>query len=59
LSPLSVALVSVTTHVHNDTNASDRKAQNLREHLPSVAKDWPVVFDSPQILIAQIPDAPR
>jgi hypothetical protein len=58
LSPLTVALVSVTAHTQNDTHSGDRKMQNLHEHPPSVAKHWPVVFDSPQILILQIPDAP-
>jgi hypothetical protein len=33
------------------------KLLNLHEHLPRVAKDWPVVFDSPQMLIVQIPDS--
>ena len=57
-SPLTMALASLSTHVHNDADSGDFGMQNLPEHLPSVAKDWPVVFDSPQILIVQIPDMP-
>ena len=57
VSPVTVALISVTPHAHNDTNAGDKKIQDLHEHLPSIAKHWPVVFDSPQILIMQIPDS--
>jgi 4-amino-4-deoxy-L-arabinose transferase-like glycosyltransferase len=54
-SPFTVALTSVTVHAHK---ASIQTLVNLHEHLPTVAKNWPVVFDSPQILISQIPDSP-
>lgn len=30
---------------------------NLHEHLPHVATNWPVVFDSPQMLMVQIPNS--
>jgi len=29
---------------------------DLHQALPDVAKNWPVVFDSPLVLIIQIPD---
>jgi hypothetical protein len=48
-SPFIVALTSVTgTH--------REKLADLHQCLPSVAKSWPVVFDSSQVLIVQIPD---
>ncbi len=49
-SPFVVALSAVTGK-HGD------KLVNLHDHLPAVAKNWPVVFDSPQLLIAQIVDS--
>ena len=55
-SPLTAALTAVTTHTHNDTDAGNRKIQNLHEHIPGVARDWPVVFDSQEVLILQIPN---
>ena len=57
ISPLAVALTAVTTHTRNDTQAGNKQMLNLHEYIPNVAKNWPVVFDSPQILILQIPDA--
>ena len=54
--PLTAALTAVTTHTHNDTDAGNRKIQNLHEHIPGVARDWPVVFDSQEVLILQIPN---
>jgi hypothetical protein len=43
-----VALTSVT-------GKQEIKITDLHQCLPSVAKNWPVVFDSAQILIVQIP----
>jgi len=48
-SPFIVALTSVT-------GKQEIKITDLHPCLPSVAKNWPVVFDSAQILIVQIPD---
>ena len=48
-SPFIVALTSVTGK-HGD------KMVDLHQALPDVAKNWPVVFDSPLVLIIQIPD---
>ena len=55
LSPFTVALVSITTHVHNQTDAGNRKMVDLHEHIPAIARNWPTVYDSPQLLILQIP----
>jgi hypothetical protein len=48
-SPFIVALTSVT-------DKHGEKISDLHQYLPSVAKGWPVVFDSSQVLIVQIPD---
>jgi len=58
LPPLLVALTSVTTHSHNDTDAGNKVMLNLHDHIPAVAKNWPVIYDSQQLVILQIPDAP-
>jgi hypothetical protein len=34
----------------------EQKFDDLRQLIPAIAKHWPVVFDSPFVLIAQIPD---
>lgn len=48
-SPFEVALTSV--------NGGDpQKPTDLHQVVPSVATNWPVVFDSPQLLILRIPD---
>jgi hypothetical protein len=47
-SPFIVALTSVVAK-HGEATV------DLHRHLPTVAKQWPVIFDSPQILIVQIP----
>lgn len=47
-SPFVVALTSVVGHHGEET-------VDLHQHVPPVAKNWPVVFDSQQILILQIP----
>jgi hypothetical protein len=47
-SPFITALTSVT-------GKHGEEIVDLHQHLPSVAKNWPVVFDSRQILIIQIP----
>jgi hypothetical protein len=56
-SPFKAALQSVTIHSHSTLGAVNELV-NLHEHLPSVAKNWPVVFDSPQMLMVQIPNSP-
>ncbi len=47
-SPFSVALTSVT-------GKHGEKIMDLHECLPTAARQWPVVFDSTQVLIVQIP----
>lgn len=48
-SPSIVALTSV--------NGGDPvKIQDLHQALPTIATNWPVTFDSPQLLIVQIPN---
>lgn len=47
-SPFIVALTSVNGK-HGD------KTVDLHQHLPAVATNWSVVYDSPQVLILQIP----
>lgn len=49
-SPIILALTKVT-------GTPGYKLWNLHETLPRVATNWPVVFDSPQMLIVQIPDS--
>ena len=48
-SPFIAALTTVNSK-HGE------KIVNLHEHLPNAAKNWPVVLDTTQILIVQIPD---
>jgi hypothetical protein len=48
-SPFIVALTSVT-------GKHGEKLVDLHEHLPAVARNWPVVFDSTQLLILKIPE---
>ena len=47
-SPYVVALTALS---HNE----NVHWVDLQEHLPTVARDWPVLFDSKQLLIVQIP----
>jgi hypothetical protein len=47
-SPFIVALTSVTGE-HGE------EIVDLHQHLPAVARNWPVVFDDPRILIIRIP----
>jgi hypothetical protein len=47
--PFAVALTTVT-------GKRDLVTGDLHQCLPPVAKDWPVVFDTTQLLIVQIPD---
>ena len=47
-SPFVVALTSVIGQ-HGET------IEDLHQHLPTVARHWPVVFETPQLLIVQIP----
>jgi hypothetical protein len=54
-SPLNIAMTTVSAHAPGDP-ARIHKLENLHEHLPAVAKNWPVVFETPQILIVQIPE---
>ncbi len=48
-SPFIVALTTVT-------DKHGEKIEDLHQHLPAIAKNWPVLLDNPQILIVQIPD---
>ena len=47
-------VVALTTAV----GQHGEKLEDLHQYLPAVAKAWPVVLDSPQILIVQIPPLP-
>jgi hypothetical protein len=44
-----VALTSVIGQ-HGDT------IEDLHQDLPAIARQWPVVFETPQLLIVQIPE---
>ena len=47
-------VVALTTAV----GQHGEKLEDLHQYLPAVAKAWPVVLDSPQMLIVQIPPLP-
>ena len=48
-SPFVVALTSVIGQ-HGDT------IEDLHQDLPAIARQWPVIFETPQLLIVQIPE---
>lgn len=49
-SPLAVATTTAT-------GQQEVKIVDLHQYIPTVAKNWPVVHDSVQLLIMQIPEA--